>query len=203
MPVCIIPAAGSSRRMGRPKALLPWRGSTVVETLTRTLLEGGVRHIWLVRRPEDSELQQFCAVRPRLTAVANPRPTEGMLSSVLAGVEAWLGHEGPDLSPLLICPVDHPQLEPATVTRLLGSHAESPRHMIVPTHEGRRGHPLLIPPSLIGELQDLDPTRSLKQLLERHPEAVFELEVADAGVVGNLNTPEDYARALGRRLSER
>lgn len=195
MPNCVIPAAGLSGRMGRPKAFLPWRGSTVVETLTRTLLEGGIRHLWLVTRAEDSELQQFCAAHRRLTAVVNPRPAEGMLSSILVGVDAWLCQQGPNLSPLLVCPVDHPLLDAATVARLLTTHAQSPRQIIVPTHGGRRGHPLLIPPSLIGELQNLDSTHGLKQLLEHYPDRIMEVEVIDAGVVYNLNTPGDYVRA--------
>jgi CTP:molybdopterin cytidylyltransferase MocA len=64
--------------------------------------------------------------------------------------------------------------------------------MVVPDHRGRRGHPLLIAPRLAGEIATLDPAVGLRQLRDRHPGDVLEVAVADAGVVQDVDTPEDY-----------
>lgn len=167
----------------------------MLETLARALLGGGVRHLWLVTRPADTRLLSFGSAHAKITAVVNPRPADGMLSSILAGVDAWLEQAGSATTPLLVCPVDHPLVQAETVARLLAAHTRSPRRIVVPTHQGHRGHPLLIPPALVSELSSLDPNRGLKQLLERHPRATLELTVTDSGVIENLNTPEDYSRA--------
>lgn len=193
MAVCVVPAAGSSIRMGRPKALLPWRDSTVVETLISTLLEGGVEKVVVVVQPGDSKLTALLRATSATATVVNPRPKDGMLSSILAGTREALDTTGE--APLLVCPVDHPLLSTDTVAQVLARQANASREILIPTFEGRRGHPVLIPKTFLDELRLLDPSRGLKHLLERHPGKVLEIPVADQGVVENLNTPEDYARA--------
>ncbi|MCS7269454.1 MAG: NTP transferase domain-containing protein, partial [Gemmataceae bacterium] len=54
--VAVVPAAGQSRRMGRPKLLLPWKGSTVVETVVHTVRQGGVDRVLVVIGPESFPL---------------------------------------------------------------------------------------------------------------------------------------------------
>jgi molybdenum cofactor cytidylyltransferase len=68
--------------------------------------------------------------------------------------------------------------------------------LAVPVHRGRRGHPLGIAPRLAAEIETLDPTAGLRQLLDRHPGELAEVAVDDPGAVADLDTPDDYRRLV-------
>jgi len=194
--------------MGRPKPLLPWDGTTVIGAVVDSLLGGGV-HPVVVVVAEGGQLAErvgaeLAARGGRVRLARNPRPEEGMLSSVLAGLAALGG--GRRLArtgtALCVCPADHPAIRAATVERLVAAAAGGGGGGIwVPRWRGRRGHPLVVTPDLVPEVEGLDPAVGLRQLLARRAGRVVEVEVDDAGVVRNLNTPASYERA--RRDSPR
>ena len=193
MALAVLPAAGASRRMGRPKLLLPYGQTTIVGSLVAALRRAGVAHIALVTAPGDAALRAW-AEEAGLVAAVNPDPSRGMLSSIRAGIEA-LG--GPlalaaGAEPLLVVPADLPALQPATVRTLLAAMSGADAPLAVPVHDGRRGHPLAIAPALVPEVWDLDLEVGLKQLLERHAGEVLEVVVDDRGAVVDVDTPEDY-----------
>lgn len=192
MAVAILPAAGSSRRMGRPKLLLPFRDSTILGSLIQALRGGGISEIVLVTAAGDETLSAWGAAEGVHVAV-NPRPERGMLSTIREGIAALGG--GDALArrgePLVVCPADLPALLPATVRAVLAP--ASP--LVVPAYQGRRGHPLVISPALIPEIATLDLDIGLRELLERHPEELRIVAVDDPGAVRDVDTPEEY-RAL-------
>jgi molybdenum cofactor cytidylyltransferase len=181
--------------MGRPKLLLPYRGSTVVGALAAALRGGGVGEIVLVTAAARGALARW-ARGEGLALAVNPDPSRGMLSSVRAGLAALggaaaLARRG---APVLVAPADLPALRAATVAALLGRFADGGGPLVVPVHRGRRGHPLLVAPRLAGEIDDLDPAVGLRQLLARHPKEVVEVAVDDPGVLRDVDTPADYRR---------
>jgi molybdenum cofactor cytidylyltransferase len=187
MAIAILPAAGASRRMGRPKLLLPFRGGTVVGSLVQALREGGVSEIVLVTAPDDEALRAWAAEAAVRTAV-NPDPDRGMLSSIREGL-AW----APRYQQIVVCPADLPALRASTVAAVL---AEAGQHLLtVASYQGRRGHPLVIAPSLISEIGTLDLSVGLRELLDRHP--VHEVEVDDPGAIHDVDTPEEYRDLTG------
>ncbi len=178
--------------MGRPKALLPWDGGTVVEAVLAALSGGGVGRTVLVVAAGDRELAE--RARGRGVEVAeNPDPSRGMLSSVLAGVEALggAGRLAAAGATLLVTPADLPGLSATSVAAVLAAVAGG-AELAVPVHGGRRGHPLAVGAACLGELAGLDPAVGLRQLLARHPRRVTEVPVADPGAVTDVDTPGDY-----------
>lgn len=130
--------------------------------------------------------------------LVNPRYPEGMLTSVQAGVAA----APPETEWFLIALGDQPSLQPATVERLLAEALPQRPAILVPSYAGRRGHPLLLHASYRDEIGSLDGAVGLRELLRRHPDAVRHVELAEEGVLYDMDTPEDYQREL-RRLAER
>ena len=194
MPVAVLPAAGGSRRMGFPKLLLPYGEETMIGAVVAALRAGGVDEMVVVIDPDDKGLGEWSA-QEGIGFTLNPAPERGMLWSVLAGIEAFGGAPGlAGRGPLLVCPADLPALRPETVALLLARQAESGAALVEPVFRGRRGHPLLIAPSLVGEVSTLDPAVGLRQLRDRHPEALLEVDVDDPGVVDDVDTPDDYRR---------
>jgi molybdenum cofactor cytidylyltransferase len=184
--------------MGQPKLLLPYGAETVIGAVVAALRGGGVEDIVVVIDPDDRGLAQWSSAAG-VGFTLNPSPEHGMLSSIQAGIEglggaAALARRG---DVVLVCPADLPALAPETVHLLLARQAESGALLVQPVHRGRHGHPLLIAPSLIPEIATLDREIGLRQLRDRHSGDLLEVDVADPGVVQDVDTPEDYRR-LGR-----
>lgn len=191
--MAIVPAAGASRRMGVPKLLLPYRGGTVLSCLIGALREGGISRIVLVAAPGDQALETWGKESGVLVAL-NPDPERGMLSSILAGISALGGAAALALGgePLAVCPADLPELRPSTVAAVLQVRAP----LAVPSYRGQRGHPLVISAELIPEIESLDLDTGLRELLARHSDRLFKLEVDDPGAVRDVDTPEDYSSLM-------
>ena len=191
----VLPAAGASRRMGRPKLLLPFRGAPLVAAVVEALRTGGVEAIVLVTAPEDEDLRSWARLAGVATAV-NPAPARGMLSSIQEGIDALGGADALVRrgAVLLVSPADLPRLDPKSVAELLARMAATGAPLAVPVHQGRRGHPLALAPALIPEIFTLDPAVGLKQLRDRHAAELLEVAVDDPGVVMDVDTPADYER---------
>lgn len=175
--------------MGRPKLLLPYRNGTLVGAVVEALRGGGVSRIVLVTSPGDEDLRAWAREAGVLTAV-NPDPGRGMLSSIREGIAA-LGQIDENL---LVSPADLPALQPETVAALVRRMEETGAPLAVPVYRGKRGHPLAIAPALIPEIGTLDPDVGLRQLRDRYEDRLLEMAVEDAGVVEDVDTPEDYEK---------
>ncbi len=135
--------------------------------------------------------------------VFNSRYQEGMLTSVQCGVAAAPA----DTDWLVIALGDQPELDPGVLRTLLveaereGADAAGAR-ILVPSHAGRRGHPLLIHKTLRPEIGALDPEVGLRGLMQRYPETIRHVLMATDTVLLDLDTPEDYRRALDRAATQ-
>ena len=190
----VIPAAGFSRRMGQPKLLLPWRGSTVVEHLLAALAHPRVVARCVVCRRSDNELAQ--AVERAGGRVIQPAvdPPE-MKDSVLAALDEierqW--HPAPDEG-WVLCPADQPLLPRGILDPLVAAWDAGSADALIPRHAGRNGHPVLFRWGLLDEIRNLRPDEGLNAIV-RHPARRVEFVDLDAsGILVDLDTPEDYAR---------
>ncbi len=186
----IILAAGESSRMGRDKALLPYRGSTFLETILTTLREAGVSRIAVVLGHHAEEIRRAIDLSETVVAV-NPDYQRGQTSSLQAGLAAVERH---DVEGVLLCLVDHPAVRTETIRTLANSFAASHAPVIIPTHEARRGHPVLIGRELFEELAALDPGRGANSVIREYAERTELVEVEDSGVLMDVDEPETFER---------
>ncbi|HEX6511677.1 MAG TPA: nucleotidyltransferase family protein, partial [Chloroflexota bacterium] len=188
----ILLAAGESTRMGQLKALLPWRGTTLLQWQAAALLEAGGSPLIVVLGHRAGELRELLPTEARV--ILNERYHEGKSTSIVAGVSALPG--GVDAA--LVVAVDQPT--DATVLRELMA-AYEPEHptVLLPSVSRRRGHPTLFDASLFPELLAISEEREgLREVMTRHDEDVCYLEVDTELVRANLNSPEDYEAAYAR-----
>ena len=182
----IILAAGASSRMGTPKALLDYRGETFLNRLIRVLGTVCDPVIVVLGYHEDEIRSQ---VNGRARFVINPDPSRGQLSSLqtgLAGVPA-------DAEGVLFMPVDCPSAELSTVERIVDAfHAPENPLLVIPRHEGNRGHPVCARRELIEEFLALPAEGQAKEVVRRHTDRTVYLDTFDAGVLSDIDDPEAY-----------
>jgi len=185
----VVPAAGLSRRMGSEKVLLPFGRSTVLETILETLAAAGVAEVVTVLRPDLTEAAEL-ARRLGARVVFNPHPEEEMLESIRLG----LGEIAPEAPGAFIWPADHPAVSAGTIATL--ARFAHPALAVIPCWQSRRGHPALIGRQLFSAIREIPPGEGLRHLWRTHADAVVEFSVEDPGTVQNVDTPEDYRKAL-------
>ena len=186
----IVLAAGESKRMGRPKMILPWGETTVLGQVLATFKAAGVEDLVVVTGAMRRQVEALVA--PPARAVYNQDYAGGeMLGSLQIGLRSL----GENTAAALIGLGDQPQLEAATLQRLLAAAAQRPEALIVPSFEMRRGHPWILPRSLWPELLLMGPPDSPREFLARHAAEIHYVSVDSPGAIQDLDTPEDYRRA--------
>ncbi|HTG81778.1 MAG TPA: nucleotidyltransferase family protein [Geobacteraceae bacterium] len=186
----ILLAAGSSRRMGQCKQLLPLDGRPAIVRCLESILAAGVAGITVVVGADGTEVELAIAHLP-VTVVLNTIYGSDMAGSVLVGLQR-VGHK---TSGILVCLADHPLIEARTCRLLMEEHRRRPDAILIPTYQGRKGHPTLFPRTIIAELAFL-PT--LRDVIGRHANRVRFLEVDDPAIVEDMDTPADYRRLVAR-----
>jgi molybdenum cofactor cytidylyltransferase len=125
--------------------------------------------------------------------ILNPRPDEGMFSSIHCAAR-WAGWL-PKLTHWIITLGDQPHIRSETLRALLGFGAAHREKICQPARNGRARHPVLLPGTLFGQLQDAT-EEHLKQFLLNRAEHRALCEMPDPGLDFDLDRPEDYERAL-------
>jgi molybdenum cofactor cytidylyltransferase len=190
--VGVLLAAGESSRMGRPKPLLPWCGTTLVEYQMNSLLQGGCDSVIVVTGKFDVEMAPLLDDRPGITRVYNPKYLEGKATSVQAGI--W---ELPDeIDSIVLLAVDQPR--PAwVIERVLKVHTDFGATVTSPGYDGHGGHPLVFDSSLRTELASVtDEEQGVRAIFKKPDINHHRVKFESAIVRLDINTPEAYEQAL-------
>lgn len=185
----VLLAAGAGTRLGLgPKALLPFRGRTLVEVLADVLLAGGCREVVAVLGA-DAATVRAAADLSRHRVLDNPDWATGMGSSFRLGVAAAAPWDH-----VLIALVDQPGLTPETVARLLASHRTgrvTAAAYRAPEGKLRRGHPLLLDAALrAAAAESATGDAGARHFLQAHPELVDLVDCSDLSGGEDLDTPD-------------
>jgi len=191
----VLLAAGASSRMGRPKLLLSWRGTSVLAHLLGLWRELGAEQIAVVTAPANEPVAAELARAGDLErdCIINPKPERGMMSSIRCAAE-WPGWKT-DLSHFLLTLGDQPHVQTSTLRSLLDFAVAHPGRVCQPARGGRPRHPVLFPREVFVQLATT-PAENLKQYLLGIPDRRATFESDDAGLDFDLDEPADYERAL-------
>lgn len=186
----LILAAGQSRRMRKPKLVLPWGGSTIIGKVIGTLKEAGLANLYIIVGG-DSELVEQAVADYEIELIFNPDFAEGeMLSSIQVGLK-HLPHR---CDSALIVLGDQPQMEADVVRAIITCYHSTHKKMIIPSYEMHRGHPWLIDRSLWEEVLELRSPMTMRDYLKLKSGEIEYIPVSTPSVIQDLDTPSDYLK---------
>ena len=187
----VLLAAGESVRMLKQKALLPWNGTTLIESQVLSLLGAGVTEIVVVLGYRARMLSNLVDGLPNVKTIRNPRYRTGKSSSVKAG----LRHIDPKADGILILAVDQPR-SVSTIRPIIDVYRKAGTPIVYPSHNGKGGHPIIFATSLLPEMLGVtESTMGLRGVVERYKSEVTKFEMNTAEILLDLNLPDDYERA--------
>ena len=195
MIVAVILSAGESRRMGRPKALLPIDGQTFIERIVAALKQTKVGKIIVILGHNARELQSKISHLP-VEILINTDYKLGQLSSLQLAVR----NLQPDLDcdGMLVHLVDHPYLAPALVEEMIRRFYETRKRIIVPKFHGKRGHPVIFSNALFDEILSAPMEEGAKAVVNAHRAETLEIETEEDGIAVDIDTPELYQQHVRR-----
>jgi len=184
----IVLAGGKSERMGRPKALLPFRGTTFLQHILDVISQSKVQQTVVVVGRHRDEIEPH--VQPPSRVVFNADYEQGMITSLQSGIREL----PPETTGALMFLVDHPVVDVETVNALI-QHFASDR-IVLPVFEGRRGHPVLFAAGVLQEIVALSPSEGANIVVRKDPGRIVQVSVKSPGVLIDIDTPEDYQNLL-------
>ncbi len=198
MIAAIVLAAGLSRRMGRPKLVLPWGKTTVIGQVNGVLLEAGLDPVIIVTGGAHSQIAEALRGQPT-RLVFNPRYAEDVMALSLQAGLAELSTNWPNsIQAALVALGDQPQIETPVVQAVITEYRASGAALVLPSYQMRRGHPWIVQRSLWSEIMALTPPQTLRDFISANAQDIHYLAVDRASILRDLDTPEDYEQQAPR-----
>jgi len=179
-------AAGRGARFGGDKLIARLPDGTPVGVAALRNLQQAMGSAIAIVRADDAALAG--AFRGEgATIVVAERADEGMGASLAAGIAAIGEHDG-----VVVALADMPWIAPETITRVAEAVRAGAR-IAAPYYQGKRGHPVGFPPTLREELLALTGDEGARSVIARHAEKMVRIDVDDAGVLRDVDTPADLS----------
>lgn len=191
----VILAAGQSRRMGRPKLLLPWGRGLLVDAVLSQVSQAGFDRAVLVSGAWRQQVEARAALYNTACAY-NPDYGRGQSTSLQAGL-TWLRGQSPQAAAMFI-PADQPWLSSQLLDRLIAAWQQCSQPILLPRFSnGQRGNPAIFSPSLFPQLMQIKGDVGGRPLLQAHPELIAYLDLEDRAVLLDIDDEADYMKARG------
>jgi molybdenum cofactor cytidylyltransferase len=188
----IILAAGQSKRMGQPKMLLPWGESTMIREVCQQVCANRLQEAVVITGEHHEAILAQLGGLP-LRVVQNPNYARAeMLSSLQTGLNAiWNTCDA-----CLVVLGDQPTIDQGVISSLIDAYNQGPGRIVAPSYNKHRGHPLLIDKSFWQAFMDLPRNKAPRDLLKANEDQITYVVVDTASILQDIDTPEDYNRAL-------
>ena len=183
----VLLGAGESKRMGVDKLSLPWGRKTVLRHCFDTLLRSEVQEVIIVLSIRNKGIKKLFQER-KAKVITNPYSNRGMSTSILRGIQSI----HPSSDGILITLGDQPYLKTRTINALIRAFGQGKGGIIIPSFQGRRGHPVIFHRRYKKELLNLKGDVGGRSIIERHPEDIKVVPVKSMGVVKDVDTWQDY-----------
>jgi molybdenum cofactor cytidylyltransferase len=186
----VVLAAGQSRRMGAENKLLEVvNGKSMVVHAVETALAADTTSVTVVVGHQAEQVKKALA-NFNVSFVLNPNYDAGLSTSLKAAADVM----PEEADALIVLLGDMPQVTARHVDRLIAAfNPLEGRAICVPTHEGKRGNPVLWARHFVKEMSDLRGDVGAKHLIGMNEDSVAEVEMSDPAILRDIDTPEALA----------
>ncbi len=194
----IILAAGKSTRMnasGEIKQLLEWRRKPLIWHIVQAAQQAGLDPVHVVIGAESERIQNALQ-NLSVVMIPNAGWEQGQSTSVRAGIESLPAATGS----AVFLMADQPQIQPTLIQSLVEKHTATLAPIVAPLIDGQRGNPVLFDRVTFADLKTLQGDTGGRALFSRYP--IQWLPWSDAGMLMDIDTPEDYRKFLDRHGNE-
>jgi molybdenum cofactor cytidylyltransferase len=189
----IILAAGKSTRMGKQKLRMQLGQRSILEHTVDNYLNAKIDEVVVVVGYEANEIKQLLAHKP-LIIIHNPRYNDGIGTSISAGIQ----YVKESAQMLVIALADQPYIRSDIINFLVDKHRDSNKGITVPVYKGTRGNPVIFSSSYRKELLELQGDTGGRQVTDRHPDDVLEIDMEFEEVTIDIDTMDSYYKAIDR-----
>jgi molybdenum cofactor cytidylyltransferase len=178
--------------MGRPKQLLPLGGTTVLARAIENVRSAGLVEVVLVLGASAEAIRRQLPppLLEGLKVVVNQAYPQGMASSLREGLSAL----DSQTAATLIILGDQPLLRPQTLQQIIAGYHRSGAQIVIPSHRGKRGNPVLLHRSVFPEVMALEGDTGCRAIFGNHLDAILKVEVEDPGILLDIDNQDDYDR---------
>ncbi len=187
-------SAGTSSRMGCPKALLEYQGRTFLQSILDATEAAGIQRRIVVLGPDADKILETHDLRD-VIVVYTKQFEAGPIGSIRAAIHEILSHP---VEGLLVWPVAMPRVTIATVETLVGGFTRSAAPIAVPVFQGKGGHPVIFGREVFDELLEVSDSDGARVVVRADRGRVVRIPVSDPAVLEDLNTPSEYQRLKQR-----
>ena len=192
----IIPAAGRSTRMGRPKMLLRWGNVTVLEHVITVFGNAGIEDILIVTGGAREQVEEIILESSKHYPVRSVYNKAYMTGEMLASIQCGLRNlTKKNSGAAMIGLGDQPQVQEGSVKLLQEAFQQTNGPLIVPSFQKHRGHPWLIARPLWEDFMRMNPGETPRDFLNMHTKDIQYIDVDSPSILADLDTPEDYRAA--------
>ena len=191
--ICLIVlAAGSSTRFGRNKLLEKIYGYTLIEKVVKSAVSSKAEEVIVVLGHEAQKIREALS-NSDCKFVFNENFREGQSSSVKVGVKSVMKYA----DAIMVLPGDIALITPKTIDMVIEDYVRSKRPVVVASHEGQLGHPILFDRCLFSEVMQInEKTKGLKAFVNRHRNLINNVETGSVEVLIDVDTKEDYKKYI-------
>jgi molybdenum cofactor cytidylyltransferase len=186
----VVLAAGKSSRMGTAKQLLLLGSRTVLGQTLTNVRNSGLNEIVLVLGSSAESIRQQLpdSVLEDARIVTNEAYEQGMASSLRAGISAVRAQA----QAALVILADQPFIRAETLDRIVEEYYRTHAPIVIPTHQGLRGNPVLLDRSVFHEVMALEGDIGCRAIFGSHLDEIVKVEVGDPGILLDIDNRDDY-----------
>ena len=190
----IILAAGKASRMGKPKQLLTYQGSSLISHAVKVGLNSICKPVVVVLGAYKEQIKPQIEKLP-VQIVENPYWKTGMSSSIRAGIAA-IKESNSNLDAIIIALADQPLIDAEVFNQLIQSYQQTGNIIIASAYDDIVGVPALFSNILFSELINLEGDKGAKALMGKYRDEVLTIEIPEAAI--DIDTRDDYEKLFIR-----
>ncbi len=188
----IILAAGTSRRMGKPKQLLPYKGKSLLEHAVQVAKDSKVGKVILVLGANHEMILENMQT-DQMSVCINTDWKQGISSSIIQGLNALL-EINPELDGVIIMTGDQPFVNADLLQNLILKHEQSNIPIIASQYKDTIGSPAFFQNDFFPQLLALEGDIGARKIIKKNENQVVSVHFTKGGI--DVDTPEDYERLL-------